>query len=96
MKFDSTYRNSYRSDHEQFSRFLSGQNQAREACKPAPVMASESSSCGRRPIGMVYCEYQEWKNIYDIELGMTKGTIFEELDLPFERSSCRGGRSCRG
>ena len=95
MKFDSTYKNSRRADYEQFAKFINGQNMTRESAKAVPTMAYEPTA-NKRPIGMVYGESQEWKSIFDIELGLTKGTIFEELDLPFNKSSCNGGRSCRG
>jgi len=96
MKFDSTYKSSRRADYEQFARFLSGQNAAREAVKTTPAMAYEPTVSHSRPIAMVYGEKQEWKSLFDVELGLTKGTIFEELDLPFNKASCSTGRSCRG
>ncbi|MBQ8393804.1 MAG: spore coat associated protein CotJA [Clostridia bacterium] len=45
---------------------------------------------------MVYGISQEWKNLYDIELGLSYGTVFEELNLPLEKTGCSGGRGCRG
>ena len=35
------------------------------------------------PLAMVYSTIQKWRNIYDIETALVRGTIFEELDLPF-------------
>lgn len=35
------------------------------------------------PIGMAYVPWQNWKHIYESEKGFKRGTIFEELDLPF-------------
>jgi hypothetical protein len=37
---------------------------------------------------MVYSPMQEWRSIYDAEMGLSRGTIFAELDLPFV--GCRG------
>ena len=36
------------------------------------------------PIGMAYVPWQAWRDIYDMEKGLQRGTIFAELDLPFE------------
>lgn len=35
------------------------------------------------PIGMAYVPRQVWRDIYDTGKGLMRGTIFEELDLPF-------------
>ena len=35
------------------------------------------------PLAMVYSPVQKWRNIYDNESALVRGTIFEELDLPF-------------
>lgn len=47
------------------------------------------------PLAMVYSPVQEWKNLYDNEMGLSHGTIFKDLDLPFmgkwQDSSCRIG-----
>ena len=58
------------------------------------------------PLAMVYSPVQKWQNIYDGETALVRGTIFEELDLPFlgkccsekegcskEDSKCGGGRN---
>lgn len=36
------------------------------------------------PLAMAYVPYQQWKNIYDPTEAFKRGTIFKELDLPFE------------
>ena len=41
-----------------------------------------------RPVAMVYAPIQEWRSIYDCEMGLNRGTIFAELDLPFV--GCKG------
>ena len=47
------------------------------------------------PLAMMYSPLQEWKNLYDNEMGLSHGTIFKDLDLPFmgkwQDSSCRMG-----
>lgn len=35
------------------------------------------------PIGMTYVPWQSWKNIYEPDKALQRGTIFEELDKPF-------------
>lgn len=39
---------------------------------------------GGLPIAMAYVPWQEFKNLYPAEKGLCRGTIFEELDKPFE------------
>ena len=97
MKFDSNYRGSQRSDYEQFARFLSGKQQERELARRSDCEECENHTGNGRPIAMVYCEWQEWKNLYDVELGLSNGTIFEELNLPLLKTGCTGGqKGCRG
>lgn len=36
------------------------------------------------PLAMVYSPYQHFKDLYSIDKGLERGTIFAELDLPFE------------
>ena len=35
------------------------------------------------PIAMAYVPFQQWRNIYKPECALEKGTIFQELFLPF-------------
>ena len=49
------------------------------------------------PLAMVYSPVQEWRSLYDNEMGLSRGTIFKELDLPFRGMwSNDGGSCCRG
>lgn len=51
----------------------------------------EKKSCGCHredslsglPLAMAYVPWQEWRKIYDVCEGFHRGTIFEELDMPF-------------
>ncbi len=43
------------------------------------------------PLAMSYTPDQEWKDLYEIEEGHARGTIFTELDLPFY-PGCKGCR----
>ena len=59
---------------------------------------SKGSSCGcvdqrpmqpDMPIAMAYVPMQRWNQVYDMSRGLTRGTIFPELDLPFVMGRCR-------
>ena len=41
------------------------------------------------PIAMAYVPWQKWQALYEAEKGFCRGTIFAELDKPFEGT---GGR----
>ncbi len=41
------------------------------------------------PVGMAYVPWQRWGSIYEPCKGLRRGTIFPELDKPFERGACR-------
>jgi hypothetical protein len=36
------------------------------------------------PLGMAYVPFQQWEEPYEVHTGFSAGTIFPELDLPFE------------
>jgi len=39
---------------------------------------------GSLPLASSYVPYQQWKTTYTLEGALQRGTIFPELDLPFE------------
>lgn len=44
------------------------------------------------PLAMVYSPYQIWRDAYSPDVALKRGTLFAELDLPFEAAgSCKGG-----
>ncbi len=47
-------------------------------------------ACGGQSLAMVYTVKQEYRRLYDPEVSLLNGTIFEELNKPFKRGSCRG------
>lgn len=49
-----------------------------------------------RPLAIVYSPIQEWRMLYDREFGLSRGTIFEELDLPLTVKQNDEGGCCRG
>lgn len=36
------------------------------------------------PLAMAYVPWQYWNNTYELEVGFKRGTIFPELDKPWE------------
>ena len=43
------------------------------------------------PLASVYAPMQEFDDIYDCETGLSRGTIFTQLDLPFVCGGMNGG-----
>ncbi len=57
---------------------------------------SESWGLTDYPLGMVYAPCQTFRALYDPETGLSRGTLFSELDLPLGASDGGGfGTSCR-
>ncbi len=48
------------------------------------------------PLAMVYSPIQDFDGLFDKETALSKGTMFEGLDLPFEGDSVYKGGCCRG
>lgn len=48
------------------------------------VAPKENEFCCGFPLAMAYVPWQPWRNVYDMEKALRRGTIFAELDLPFE------------
>lgn len=51
-------------------------------------MSKEGCDRGNEPVdemmpGMSYVPWQKWQNIYSMEEGLEKGTIFADLDKPY-------------
>ncbi len=51
---------------------------------------SAGSVQNSRSLAMVYAPKQEFESIFDPEIALINGTIFEQLHKPFTRGSCRG------
>lgn len=39
------------------------------------------------PLAMSYVPMQKWRKVYEPDVALSRGTIFEELDLPFKGGS---------
>ena len=48
------------------------------------------------PLASLYAPIQCFKSLYEPELALKNGTLFEELDLPFMGDSVYKGGNCRG
>lgn len=74
-------------------------NSAPSADRPScslrqPDMGNTSGNTGtdclsNLSIAMAYVPMQRWNQVYDMSRGLTRGTIFPELDLPFVMGRCR-------
>ncbi|MBO5338761.1 MAG: spore coat associated protein CotJA [Clostridia bacterium] len=90
MRLESSSRNQ-RKDFDEFTRFLGigSQRQQRVEAQSAPSVSTQP----KESLAMVYAPKQEYRMIYDPEVALINGTIFEELNKPFNRASCRGKSS---
>ena len=70
---------------------------------PAPT-CPDTGHCGGEnggwglhdhPLAMAYAPLQLWREAYDPEMSLERGTMFAELDLPFKGDQMRGG-GCNG
>jgi hypothetical protein len=91
MRLDSSVRGQ-RNDFEQFSKFL-GLGTQRQTRNEIPANPCENDRVPYKSLAMVYSPVQEYRMIYDPEIALVNGTIFEELDKPFYCGSCRGKSS---
>ena len=77
-------------------------NDGRNLSMSAPVYR-ERSGCSDRDdaldgmsIAMAYVPWQSWRHIYEAGKGFHRGTIFEELDLPFKgKGGCNALMKCQ-
>ena len=65
-------------------------------CKETPSLKNDPLR--GMPVGIGYVPWQEWSCIYNIDEGLSRGTIFPALDLPFcgciprDFKATKGGR----
>lgn len=50
---------------------------------PTPEAASDGIYLSSLPLAMCYVPMQQWDTTYPLKKGLSRGTIFPELDLPF-------------
>ena len=73
--------------------YMSNQSKITSSCNSAiDTIMSSNSDCGCKdnnhhmhhmPLAMAYVPMQKWRNIYEADVGLDRGTMFCELDLPF-------------
>ncbi len=51
---------------------------------PQPMTAFPAMT----PVGMAYVPFQLWSEPYDAATGLSRGTMFPQLDLPFAGGEC--------
>ncbi len=86
MRFEGNSRGINRSEYLQFADFL-GMSQPRHS-KNCPMPTEENCPENTRPIAMVYGEKQCFTFIYEPEIALENGTLFEELNKPFYPTGC--------
>lgn len=71
-------------------RLIEFQNRMARAAMPAAVsipdedMTETENDClAGKSLAMVYSPYQKFRELYEPEEGLSRGTIFRELDKPF-------------
>ncbi|MGN1414072.1 MAG: spore coat associated protein CotJA [Anaerovoracaceae bacterium] len=79
------------------------QSPARPPQSSGPSMPPGSESTGfdarllgSLPIAMAYTPMQQWKTTYPQDTALMRGTVFPELDLPFEGITVMTERRGRG
>lgn len=45
---------------------------------------NESATLGDKPLAYAYVPIQRWRMLYAPDVGLGRGTIFEELDMPMK------------
>ena len=68
----------------------------REDVNKTPEKDCKTDRCGgwgleAHPLAMVYSPCQAWRDAYTPEVALSRGTLFAELDLPFEGGNCKRG-----
>lgn len=66
-----------------------GQPRAIDNCTRTPA-CDQSGRMEQFPIGMAYVPWQKFCDLYDPHQGLSRGTLFKELDYPFygKRGKC--------
>ena len=94
MRFDTNSKSARRENYEQFANLLGLNNRGKSASVPTfETMKNNSNntavaSKSEKSLAMVYPVKQKWQKIYDPEIALQNGTIFEELNLPFYPTGC--------
>lgn len=60
-----------------------GDNMGKGDCKKMHGCNIETEPVDRMAPGMAFVPWQKWEDVYCMEKGLERGTIFEQLDKPF-------------
>ena len=87
MRFEANSRGITRTDYEQFSRFLGATTPkyTRQSAPAEPLAKGESGPA----LAMVFGVKQSFEKIYEPDIALETGTIFEELNKPFYPVGCK-------
>lgn len=102
MRMEHSSHSSHNADFEQFSKFLNTCPRRAVPCNSANGSTRPTTPTTVLPenhpgaLAMVYALKQPWQSIYDPEIALLNGTIFEELDKPFYPTGCNMNTGCRG
>ena len=75
-----------------------------EGCSMNEGCGNHGDGCGNadggwglesHPLAMVYSPLQHFRELYEPEIALGRGTLFAELDLPFEGDKNKNGGGCR-
>lgn len=86
MRFNNSPSSQDKYGYEEFSRFLRCES---PTCQSHSVGTHQNETHGEKSLAMVYPVKQKFIKIYDPEIALVNGTMFEELFMPFNRASCR-------
>lgn len=92
MRFNTSSKNEMR-NFEDFSRFLGLNN---TNTQKNTENATQGGQISPKSLAMVYPQKQGFWSLYDPEVALVNGTMFEELYKPFNHSSCRGTNNGEG
>lgn len=71
------------------------QRQNKPSCEGDYPMERDSWGLVSYPLASVYAPLQEFAELYDLDMALEQGTIFQELDLPFMGQKVgKGGKCC--
>lgn len=91
MRFEGNSRGINRSDYEQFSQFL-GMSLPKYQRDTRGVEAPKRAEVQQyaHPLAMVYGVKQSFCDIYEPDIALVNGTVFEQLNMPFYPVGCKG------
>ena len=85
-----------------FEDYMTPLDRKEEAAAVAAILGSLTPDCkGKEPdtecakmpsLAMVYSPKQTWKDIYEPETALCRGTLFSDLYFPLEREKGWGGK----